>query len=92
MHPPTWFIFLRHLRLLVPDQLLKVAIDPGARAGPRAFEPSNLRATALRYHASMVSGGATFATSPRTLRPIRCRKSDSRAAQSRFSTALRSTS
>jgi hypothetical protein len=41
---------------------------PGVR---RAFEPSNLRATNLRYQARMVSGRATLATSPRTLRPNR---------------------
>jgi hypothetical protein len=41
---------------------------PGLR---RAFEPSNLRATSLRYQARMVSGWATLATSPRTLRPNR---------------------
>ena len=43
----------------------------GLPAVRRAFEPSNLRATSLRYHARMVSGRATFATSPRTLRPSR---------------------
>jgi hypothetical protein len=41
---------------------------PGPR---RAFEPSNLRATSLRYQVRMVSGRATVATSPRTLRPRR---------------------
>jgi len=42
------------------------------RPGPRrACEPSNLRATILRYQARIVSGRATFATSARALRPRR---------------------
>src|SRR5262249_30922664 len=41
---------------------------PGFR---RAFEPSNLRATSLRYQARIVSGRATVTTSARTLRPNR---------------------
>src|SRR5450755_5180165 len=39
---------------------------PGPR---RAFEPSNLPATSLRYQARMVSGLATVATSARAWRP-----------------------
>src|SRR5450759_541837 len=39
------------------------------RPGVRRFcEPSNLRATSLRYHAKMVSGRAAVATSPSALR------------------------
>jgi hypothetical protein len=41
---------------------------PGPR---RTFEPSNLRATSLRYQARMVSGRATVAPSARTRRPRR---------------------
>src|SRR6516164_6333193 len=42
------------------------------RPGPRRLlEPSNLRATSLRYQARMVSGRATLATSARALRPRR---------------------
>src|ERR1035441_6272215 len=42
------------------------------RPGLRRFcEPSNLRATSLRYHARMVSGRAAVATSPSALRPSR---------------------
>src|SRR5450830_1525068 len=42
------------------------------RPGVRRFcEPSNLRATSLRYHAKMVSGRAAVATSPSALRPSR---------------------
>jgi len=41
---------------------------PGLR---RAFEPSNLRATSLRYQARIVSGRATVATSASALRPNR---------------------
>jgi hypothetical protein len=37
-------------------------------AGRRAFEPSNLQATSLRYHPRMVSGRAMVATSARALR------------------------
>src|SRR5664280_1651835 len=37
----------------------------------RFCEPSNLRATSLRYHAKMVSGRAAVATSPSALRPSR---------------------
>jgi hypothetical protein len=32
-------------------------------------DPSNFRATSLRYHPKMVSGRAAVATSPRALRP-----------------------
>jgi hypothetical protein len=41
---------------------------PGPR---RTFEPSNLRATSLRYQARMVSGRATVASSAGTRRPRR---------------------
>ena len=41
---------------------------PGTR---RCFEPSNLWATALRYHARIVSGLATQATCRRAFRPSR---------------------
>ena len=37
----------------------------------RFREPSNFFATSLRYHASMVSGFATLATTPSALRPTR---------------------
>src|SRR5258705_9267719 len=48
---------------------LSIRGRPGAR---RAFDPSNLRAMSLRYHARMVSGRAVAATSPRAFRPSRC--------------------
>jgi hypothetical protein len=54
------------------DQLLDLAVTRG-RPGPRrAFEPSNLWATSLRYRARMVSGLARVATWARAVRPSRC--------------------
>src|SRR5260370_28004041 len=53
------------------DQLLNFSLDLRPAGLRRAFEPSNLRATSLRYQAKMVSGRATLATLPRTLRPNR---------------------
>src|ERR1700732_5018369 len=57
---------------------------PGLR---RPFEPSNLRATSLRYQAKMVSGCAKLAASLRILRPSRWPISPSvaRSASERFS-------
>src|SRR2546427_1436149 len=53
------------------DQLLDLPLDPRPARPRRAFDPSNLRATSLRYQARMVSGRAILATSPRALRPNR---------------------
>ena len=44
-----------------------LSFDPRPAGLRRAFEPSNLRATSLRYQARMVSGRATLATSPRNI-------------------------
>ena len=46
-----------------------IALSTRGRPGLRCFEPSNLRATSLRYHPRMVSGRAAVATSPSALRP-----------------------
>src|SRR5262249_10438903 len=48
-----------------------IALSTRGRPGLRCFEPSNLRATSLRYHPRMVSGRAAVATSPSALRPSR---------------------
>src|SRR5262245_22120094 len=53
------------------DQLLNLSLDPRPAGLRRVFEPSNLRATSLRYQARIVSGRTTLATSPRTLQPSR---------------------
>src|SRR5215510_1381409 len=53
------------------DQLLELALDPRSAQTSTPLEPSNLRATSLRYQARMVSGFATVATSARSLRPKR---------------------
>src|SRR6185436_15772933 len=50
------------------NQFLNCPVDPGS-PGLRCFEPSNLRATSLRYHPRLVSGRAAVATSPSALRP-----------------------
>src|SRR5450830_1245279 len=56
------------MRTISPSIVLSTRGRPGLR---RSREPSNLRATSLRYQARMVSGRAAFATSPSALRPSR---------------------
>jgi hypothetical protein len=53
------------------DELLDLAPIRGLPGPRRAFEPSNLLATSLRYQARIVSGLATVASSARALRPRR---------------------
>jgi len=61
-------IFLGHPERSVPSISLPIGGLPWVR---RAHDPSNLRATSLRYHPKMVPGRAAVATSPRALRPSR---------------------
>src|SRR5664279_642931 len=49
------------MRTINSSTSLSIRGRPGVR---RARDPSNLRATSLRYHAKMVSGRAAVATSP----------------------------
>src|ERR1019366_6075880 len=60
--------FSSAMRTINSSTSLLIRGRPGVR---RFCEPSNLRATSLRYQARMVSGRAAIATSPSALRPRR---------------------
>jgi hypothetical protein len=62
-----------HSKVFEVMALLSVITDTigGLPAARLMYDPSNLRATSLRYHFKMVSGRAAVATSLRALRPSR---------------------
>jgi hypothetical protein len=63
---PDWLArFSLAIRTISSSISLPIGDLPGVR---RAHDPSNLRATSLRYHFKMVSGRAAVATSLRALR------------------------